>query len=120
TASLDRAPGFSVRLKLTLSYAGLLMLAGALLLAAVWVVLLRYGPPGAPPLPDGQELPPGVGAPPGLLDRVAIYTAGALAPNRVVIRGDALVALRILFGAFAPAAAVVLAFLLVFGLLGGW
>src|SRR5438034_6797183 len=88
--TVDRAPGLSVRLKLTLSYAGLLMLAGALPLAAVWVVLLRYGPPGAPPLPDGQELPPGVGAPPGLLDRVAIYTAVALAPNRVVIRGDAL------------------------------
>jgi two-component system sensor histidine kinase VanS len=34
----------SVRLKLTLSYAGFLMLAGALLLAAVWVFLLRYVP----------------------------------------------------------------------------
>src|SRR6266487_1807727 len=32
-ASVDRAPGLSVRLKLTLSYAGFLMLAGALLLA---------------------------------------------------------------------------------------
>ena len=32
----------SVRLKLTLSYAGFLMLAGALLLAAVWVA----GQPG--------------------------------------------------------------------------
>ena len=39
-----RAPGLSVRLKLTLSYAGFLMLAGALLLAAVWVFLLRYVP----------------------------------------------------------------------------
>ena len=38
---MDRAPGLSVRLKLTLSYAGFLMLAGALLLAAVWVFLLR-------------------------------------------------------------------------------
>jgi two-component system sensor histidine kinase VanS len=38
---VDRAPGFSVRLKLTLSYAGFLMLAGAVLLAAVWVFLLR-------------------------------------------------------------------------------
>jgi two-component system sensor histidine kinase VanS len=36
----------SVRLKLTLSYAGFLMLAGALLLAAVWVFLLRYVPDG--------------------------------------------------------------------------
>ena len=38
---MDRAPGLSVRLKLTLSYAGFLMLAGALLLAVVWVFLLR-------------------------------------------------------------------------------
>ncbi len=40
----SRAPGLSVRLKLTLSYAGFLMLAGALLLSAVWVFLLRYVP----------------------------------------------------------------------------
>ena len=39
-----RAPGLSVRLKLTLSYAGFLMVAGALLLAVVWVFLLRYVP----------------------------------------------------------------------------
>jgi two-component system, OmpR family, sensor histidine kinase VanS len=50
---VDRAPGWSVRLKLTLSYAGFLMLAGALLLAAVWVFLLRDIPdvvaaPGGP------------------------------------------------------------------------
>ena len=31
---MDRAPGLSVRLKLTLSYAGFLLLAGAVLLAA--------------------------------------------------------------------------------------
>ena len=43
-ASVDRAPGLSVRLKLTLSYAGFLMLAGGLLLAAVWLFLLRYVP----------------------------------------------------------------------------
>jgi two-component system sensor histidine kinase VanS len=36
----------SVRLKLTLSYAGFLMLAGAVLLAAVWVFLLRDVPVG--------------------------------------------------------------------------
>ena len=81
---MDRAPGMSVRLKLTLSYAGFLMLAGALLLAVVWVFLLRYVP-----------------------DR-AIIGAG-LVPNR----SD-------LLRAFAPRAAVVLAFLLVFGLVGGW
>ena len=43
-ATVDRAPGLSVRLKLTLSYAGFLMLTGALLLAAVWLFLLRYVP----------------------------------------------------------------------------
>jgi two-component system, OmpR family, sensor histidine kinase VanS len=43
---VDRARGLSVRLKLTLSYAGFLMLAGVLLLAAVWVFLLRYIPDG--------------------------------------------------------------------------
>ena len=41
---MDRAPGLSVRLKLTLSYAGFLMLAGALLFAIVWVIVLRYQP----------------------------------------------------------------------------
>ena len=44
--TVDRAPGLSVRLKLTLSYAGFVMLAGALLLGAVWVFLLRYVPRG--------------------------------------------------------------------------
>ena len=52
---MDRAPGLSVRLKLTLSYAGFLMLAGALLLAAVWVFLLRYVPDGD--RPDGAISP---------------------------------------------------------------
>jgi two-component system, OmpR family, sensor histidine kinase VanS len=41
---VTRQPGLSVRLKLTLSYAGFLMLAGTLLLAVVWVFLLRYVP----------------------------------------------------------------------------
>lgn len=41
-----RPPGLSVRLKLALSYAGFLMIAGALLLAVVWVFLLRYVPDG--------------------------------------------------------------------------
>jgi two-component system, OmpR family, sensor histidine kinase VanS len=44
---MDRASGLSVRLKLTLSYAGFLMLAGVLMLAAVWAVVLRYIPDGA-------------------------------------------------------------------------
>src|ERR1700742_3574377 len=38
---MDRHPGLSVRLKLTLSYAGFLVLAGALLLAAGWLFLSR-------------------------------------------------------------------------------
>ncbi len=50
---MDREPGVSVRLKLTLSYAGFLMVAGALLLAVVWVFLLRYGPPEAIRTIDG-------------------------------------------------------------------
>jgi two-component system sensor histidine kinase VanS len=81
---VGRAPGLSVRLKLTLSYAGFLMLAAALLLAAVWVFLLRY-------VPEAIDTPAGI---------------RTLQPDLV--------------RAFAPAAAVVLAFLLVFGLLGGW
>ncbi len=86
---MDREPGLSVRLKLTLSYAGFLMLAGALLLAAVWVFLLRYVPNVPPqiPHPDFRLLGPS--------------------------RDD-------LLRAFAPRAAEVLAFLLVFGLVGGW
>jgi two-component system, OmpR family, sensor histidine kinase VanS len=43
---VPRQRGLSVRLKLTLSYAGFLMVAGVLLLAVVWVFLLRYVPDG--------------------------------------------------------------------------
>jgi two-component system sensor histidine kinase VanS len=57
---VDRRPGLSVRLKLTLSYAGFLMLAGALLLAVVWVFLLRYVPERLEPsplsIPDRSDL----------------------------------------------------------------
>jgi two-component system, OmpR family, sensor histidine kinase VanS len=81
----------SVRLKLTLSYAGFLMLAGALLLAAVWVFLLRY-------VPEVIYLPRRSGGPPGMF-----------VPNR----SD-------LVRAFFPKAGAALAFLLVFGLVGGW
>lgn len=90
---MDRAPGLSLRLKLTLSYAGFLMLAGALLLAAVWVFLLRY-------VPDRMMIIPG--------------STDIEFPNDVFpIRSR-------LLHVFAPRAAVVMAFLLVFGLAGGW
>ena len=79
--AVDRAPGLSVRLKLTLSYAGFLMVAGALLLAATWVYLTRVRHVGLILEPSYE---------------------------RVVLRE------------FAPTAAIVMAFLLVFGLVGGW
>ncbi len=61
---LDRDPGLSVRLKLTLSYAGFVMLAGALLLGAVWVFLLRYVPRGETVIVHGTHvlISPGRGA----------------------------------------------------------
>jgi two-component system, OmpR family, sensor histidine kinase VanS len=51
-----RAPGLSARWKLTLSYAGFLMVAGTLLLATVWVFLLRY-------VPDHPTFGPGPASP---------------------------------------------------------
>ncbi|HVW17368.1 MAG TPA: HAMP domain-containing sensor histidine kinase [Solirubrobacteraceae bacterium] len=87
---MDRAPGLSVRLKLTLSYAGFLVLAGALLLAAVWVFLLRYVP-----------------------DRAFLLNADPHLDGPFPVRSN-------LLHVFAPRAAAVLAFLLVFGLVGGW
>ncbi len=80
---MGRAPGLSVRLKLTLSYAGFLMLAGALLLAAVWVVILQYQP------------------------NVGMSPAGPLVRSH-------------LLRSVATSVAALMAFLLVFGLLGGW
>jgi two-component system sensor histidine kinase VanS len=41
---VTRRPGHSVRLKLTLSYAGLVLVTGAVLLAVVWLFLLRHVP----------------------------------------------------------------------------
>src|SRR5438876_2814165 len=79
--SMDRAPGLSVRLKLTLSYAGFLMLAGVVLLAVGYVSLSR-------------------GVHPGVIFMVRSHAD--------------------LLRDFAPIAAIVMAFLLVFGLLGGW
>jgi two-component system, OmpR family, sensor histidine kinase VanS len=71
----------SVRLKLTLSYAGFLMLAGAVLLTVGYFSLSR-------------------GVHPGVIFMVRSHAD--------------------LLHAFAPTAAIVLTFLLVFGLLGGW
>lgn len=83
----------SVRLKFTLSYAALLMLAGTLLLAVVWVFLLRY-------VPEVMREPP-----PGSNTRPA-WPAG---PDRSA-----------LLNAFLPKAAAMLLFLLFFSLVGGW
>ena len=87
---MDRAPGLSVRLKLTLSYAGFLVLAGALLLA-LWMILLRFFSQA----PIIMATRSGIG--------------GALLPGRSRTQR-----------AFGEAAAALLGFLLVFGLLGGW
>ena len=78
---MDRPAGLSVRLRLTLSYAGFLVLAGAVLLVAGYFSLSR-------------------GFHPGVVFMVRSHAE--------------------LLRAFAPTAAVVLAFLLVFGLAGGW
>ncbi|MFG3319447.1 HAMP domain-containing sensor histidine kinase [Streptomyces sp. NPDC048171] len=78
---MDREGGPSVRLKLTLSYTGFLMLAGALMLAAGWLFLTRVSHVGLVFQPEYQ----------------------------LSVARD-----------FAPMAAVTMAFLLVFGLAGGW
>ena len=78
---MDRAPGLSVRLRLTLSYAGFLVLAGAVLLTVGYFSLSR-------------------GAHPGAIFMVRNHSE--------------------LLRSFAPMAATVMGFLLVFGLGGGW
>ena len=78
---MGRAPGLSVRLKFTLSYAGVVMLVGAVLLAAGYFSLSR-------------------GVHPGVI---------------FIVRSHA-----DLLRSFAPIAATVMGFLLIFGLLGGW
>jgi two-component system sensor histidine kinase VanS len=87
----------SVRLKLTLSYAGFVMLAGGLLLVTVWVFLLRY----VPEVIDNPQM--------SEPNRSRLPVPVMFVPNRFD-----------LLRAFAPRAAAVLAFLLIFGLLGGW
>src|SRR3954447_17856201 len=78
---MHRDPGLSVRLKLTISYAGFLMLAGAVLLVVGYFSLSR-------------------GVHPGVIFMVRSHAD--------------------LWRSFAPVAGIVLAFLLVFGLVGGW
>jgi two-component system sensor histidine kinase VanS len=78
---VDRPRGLSVRLKLTLSYAGFLMVAGAVLLTAGYFSLSR-------------------GMHPGVIFMVRSYAE--------------------LLRDFAPTAVIVMAFLMVFGLVGGW
>ncbi|MFC0542965.1 sensor histidine kinase [Kutzneria chonburiensis] len=41
---MDRRPGLSARLRLTISYAAVVFVTGAVLLAVVWLYLLRYVP----------------------------------------------------------------------------
>ncbi|SDS54739.1 HAMP domain-containing sensor histidine kinase [Jiangella sp. DSM 45060] len=53
---MARPPGLSVRVRLTLSYAGFLMIAGVLLLAASWVYLMRDAPLRTL-VPDFSNLP---------------------------------------------------------------
>ncbi len=78
---MDRQPGLSVRLKLTLSYAGFLVLAGAVLLVVGYFSL-------------------SCGVHPGVIFMVRSHAD--------------------FLREFAPTAAVVLGFLFVFGLAGGW
>ncbi|WP_415950089.1 sensor histidine kinase [Streptomyces sp. KLOTTS4A1] len=82
---MDRRPGPSARLKLTLSYAGFVLLAGSLLLAAIGWFMLQQGW-----LQTNAE------------------GSWRQTPGTDFVRG------------FAPLAATVLVFLLVFGLVGGW
>jgi two-component system sensor histidine kinase VanS len=86
---VDRAPGLSVRLKLALSYAGFLMLAGTLMFAAVWAFLLRRYP--------ASSLVPRLSNVPRVLNPTNFGP-----------------------GVFGTAVALVLTFLLLFGLVGGW
>ena len=91
---MARRPGLSARAKLTVSYAAFFVFAGALLLALVWVFLLRYTPERA------FRSAPGTGGAPGM---------PRLIDNE-----------RELLRAFIPAAATAMGLLLVIALLGGW
>ncbi|GEM49158.1 sensor histidine kinase [Deinococcus cellulosilyticus] len=102
---VNRPPGLSVRLKLKLSYAGFLMLAGTLLLAVVWVFLLRYVPEKIhiQAVPQTERVAPSTGRP------FPDAPRSLFVPNRSDLEE-----------AFVPKATLALVFLLVFGLVGGW
>ncbi len=89
---MDRRPGLSVRLKLTLSYAGVLIVTGLILIAVVWLFLLRYVP------------------------RVVVIGA----ENVPGSRGGRIPTQWELWEAFAPRAAQAMGCLLIIGLIGGW
>lgn len=78
---MDRRRGLSVRLQLTLSYAGFLVLTGAFMLALVWLFIRVPG----------------------------LRAIGRFAPSHPLLMQE-----------FLPASAVVLTFLLLVGLVGGW
>ncbi|WP_100363779.1 sensor histidine kinase [Diaminobutyricimonas aerilata] len=88
-----RKPGPSVRLKFALSYAAVILLTGLLLLAVVWLFLLRY-------VPEQIYIPTG-------------EPDGGPSPVFVPNQSD-------LARAFAPPAAAVMGALLIIGLVGGW
>lgn len=87
---MARSRGISVRMRLALSYAGVIVLTGALLLTVVWLFLLRYVPQGSGwmVLPGGGQIP---------------------APSQ-----------RDLVRAFTPPTVAMFAVLVVCGLVGGW
>ncbi len=91
---MDRAPGLSVRLGLTLNYSSGFVISRALLLAAVWLFLTTCHVPERPFHRPRQHW-------------------HALCSRRISRRNN-------LLHVFAPKAAEMMAFLLVFGLLGGW
>lgn len=82
---MSRPSGLSVRLKLTLSYAGIVLVAGVLFMALTWVFVLRY-----------------------LNPNLTFRTTGWLYSPSDPLHG------------FAYPAALLVACLIVFGVVGGW
>ncbi|WP_436775167.1 sensor histidine kinase [Yinghuangia sp. YIM S09857] len=87
-----RRAGLSARLKLTLSYAGFVFVAGTLMLAVFWVFVLRWVPIKSDP------------------DEYKQY-------GSVIVTGPGR---SELMRGFTPAVIAALVFLIAFGLLGGW